>query len=74
VRKVLFRSVAFQNLVHKSCNTRHVPAGGPYSKKSGWEGRLTPRMARYTIFLSDTKVAGNSCFIVLIIVNNLISE
>jgi hypothetical protein len=51
-KRIIFRSVIFQNLVQNSCNAILVT-------------HLQPRIARYTIILSDTKVVGNSSFIVL---------
>jgi hypothetical protein len=67
---IIFRSVTFQNLVHNSCN---APVGGPPPQKSNQSGRLRPRIAGYTIILSDTKVTCNSFSIVLIIVYAIFS-
>jgi hypothetical protein len=69
-KMIIFRSVTFQNLVHNSCN---APIGGPPPQKSNRSDRLRPRIAGYTIILSDTKVTCNSFSIVLIIVYAIFS-
>jgi hypothetical protein len=40
-KRIIFRSVTFQNLIHNSCNA-HV--GGPPYQKSNWSDRSTARI------------------------------
>jgi hypothetical protein len=63
-KSIIFISITLQNLVHKSSNVWHVTHLQVDHTSKNLD-RLTPKIARYTIFLSDIKITNNSLFIVL---------